>query len=338
MGVDLLTRLLVGILPVLFFLAVLIYLDSYKLLGLRSVLLTILAGAAAAGAAFLINIFFLEVIDIAELSMRRYVAPVTEELLKAALLVYLMSRRRIGFLVDAAIFGFAVGTGFAVVENIHYLKQLPDSSLVVWIVRGFGTAIMHGGTTAIFGIISKTLTDRRESLSAPLFLPGLLAAIAVHSFFNHFFLSPALSTTAVLLLLPPLIFVVFRRSEASLERWLGIGFDANTELLRLMNSGEFSESRVGRYLRSLCDRFSGEVLADMLCYLRLHVELALKAKGLLLMRESGFELPDDPELQGMFDELGYLERSIGKTGKLAILPFVHQSDRDSWQLYLLGRR
>jgi hypothetical protein len=105
-----------------------------------------------------------------------------------------------------------------------------------------------------------------------------------------------------------------------------------------MSSGEFSKSRIGRYLQSLCDRFSGDVLADMLCYLRLHVELALKAKGLLLMRESGFEIPHDPELQAMFDELEYLERNIGKTGKLAILPFVHQSDRDRWQLYLLGHK
>ena len=88
----------------------------------------------------------------------------------------------------------------------------------------------------------------------------------------------------------------------------------------------------------MCDRFSGEVLADMLCYLRLHVELALKAKGLLLMRVSGFDLPPDPELQATFDELAYLERSIGRTGRLAIMPFVHHSDRDRWQLHLLGRR
>jgi RsiW-degrading membrane proteinase PrsW (M82 family) len=337
MGVEILSRLLVGVFPVLCFLATLMYLDSYKLVSLRSVLLAMLGGAAAAGAGFMVNVAILEELSLAGPDLQRYVAPVVEEVLKAAVLIYLLRSRRVGFLVDAAIFGFAVGTGFALVENLHYLKALPDSLLVVWIVRGFGTAIMHGGTAAIFGIISKTLTERRDSISAQLFAPGLVAAILVHSFFNHFFLSPALSAAAVLLLLPPLIFVVFRRSEAALEQWLGRGFDSNTELLRLMNSGEFTDSRIGRYLQSLCDRFSGEVLADMLCYVRLHVELGLKAKGLLLMRESGFDLPPDPELQAAFDELAYLERSIGKTGRLAIMPFVHHSDRDRWQLHLLER-
>jgi RsiW-degrading membrane proteinase PrsW (M82 family) len=338
MGIDILSRLLVGVLPVLCFLATLMFLDSYKLVSLRSVLLAMLGGAAAAGFGFLVNVAILEELSLAGPHLLLYVAPVVEELLKAIILIYLLRSRRIGFLVDAAIFGFAVGTGFALVENLYYLKALPDSLLVVWIVRGFGTAIMHGGTAAIFGIISKTLTERRESTFALLFLPGLLAAIAVHSFFNHFFLSPALSAAAVLLLLPPLIFVVFRRSEAALEKWLGIGFDSNTELLRLMDSGEFTESRIGRYLQSLCDRFSSEVLADMLCYIRLHVELGLKAKGLLLMREAGFDLPPDPELRAAFDELAYLERSIGKTGRLAIMPFVHHSDRDRWQLHLLERK
>ena len=53
----------------------------------------------------------------------------------------------------------------------------------------------------------------------------------------------------------------------------------------------------------------------MLCYLRLHVELALRAKGLLLLRESGFAVqPLDDETRAQIDELRYLERSLGKTG------------------------
>ena len=61
-------------------------------------------------------------------------------------------------------------------------------------------------------------------------------------------------------------------------------------------------------------------------------------EGILLLRESGFDPPPDPELAATFEELDYLERSIGRTGRLAILPFVHHSDRDVWQLQLLGRK
>ena len=85
-------------------------------------------------------------------------------------------------------------------------------------------------------------------------------------------------------------------------------------MLESINSGAFPDSHAGRYLHSLRDRFRGEVVADMLCYLRLHVELALRAKGLLLLRESGFdEPPVDDDLRAQLQELRYLEHSLGKT-------------------------
>ena len=42
---DILIRAPVGLLPVLIFLIILVYMDSYKLVGFRTVLLVILAGA-----------------------------------------------------------------------------------------------------------------------------------------------------------------------------------------------------------------------------------------------------------------------------------------------------
>ena len=60
---------------------------------------------------------------------------------------------RIGFLVDAAIFGFAVGTGFALAENLYYLHLAAEAGMGTWIVRGFGTALMHGGATALFAVM-----------------------------------------------------------------------------------------------------------------------------------------------------------------------------------------
>jgi hypothetical protein len=76
----------------------------------------------------------------------------------------------------------------------------------------------------------------------------------------------------------------------------------------------------------------------MLCLLRIHVELAMRAKGTLLMHGAGFRLAIDQEIKEKFDELKYLEKSIGKTGQLAIAPFLHTSSRDLWQLYMLGKR
>jgi hypothetical protein len=34
----------------------------------------------------------------------------------------------------------------------------------------------------------------------------------------------------------------------------------------------------------------------------------------------------------------YLEKSIGRTGILALQPMLHMSQKDLWQLYMLGKR
>ena len=326
-----------GLLPVVTFLAGLVYLDSYRLVGLRPVLLTIAMGGVAAIAAYGVNQSLLDrtALDLADYS--RFVAPLTEEMLKALIVVGLIRLNRVGFLVDAAIFGFAVGAGFALVENLYFLYQLPQTHIGVWIVRGFGTAIMHGGATAIFAVASRAMISQKRHWGLSAYLPGLLVAVVVHAVFNQFFVSPVLNTIGVLVCLPILLSLVFRQSEKLVEDWLDIGFDSDTELLELINSGDLSRSHVGQYLTSLKEKFDGPVVADLLCYLRIHVELALRAKGLLMMRESGFDVAADAETRAKLQEMKFLEQSIGKTGKLAILPFLQMSRKDLWQFYMLGK-
>jgi RsiW-degrading membrane proteinase PrsW (M82 family) len=337
MSASLLEAALVGLLPVSGFLATLLYLDSYKLVRLRAVIMVVAAGALMAGASYLINgsTLGLTHIDLAHFS--RYVSPLIEELLKGLVVVALIRTHRIGFLVDAAIFGFAVGTGFATVENLYFLHLVPHAGVATWIVRGLGTAIMHGGATAIFAVMGLAILELHPKATALALLPGFALAVVLHSAFNHLLVSPKLATLAIFVVLPPLLYAVFQRSEKAVGDWLGKGFDADTEMLELMNSGRLSDSPVGEYLTTLKSKFKGPVVADLLCYLRLYTELALRAKGILMMNESGFEVSIDEDTQAKFTEMRYLESSIGKTGLLAIHPMCHMSHRDLWQLYMLGK-
>ena len=327
-----LARPLLGLAPVLFFLAALVLLDSYKLLRLRVVVAVVASGMLVAGAAYWLNGALLAHIEFT--TYTRYVAPLIEELLKAAVIVALIRAHRIGFLVDAAILGFAVGTGFSIVENVDYLALAPRAGLGIWLVRGFGTAIMHGSATAVFAVLALSFMERKRR--AP-YLAGFAIAAVLHSAFNHFFLSPLASTLGIALLAPLLLNVVFARSEAAVGDWLGRGFDADAEMLELINSGRLSDSPVGRYLHALKDRFQGLVVADLLAYLRVYTELALRAKGVLMMRDSGFDTPVDEATKEKFAELRYLEKSVGRTGLLAIQPMLHMSHKDLWQLYMLGK-
>ena len=338
MGFDVVSRAPVGLLPVLLFLVVLVWMDSYKLVRLRTVLAVILAGGLLAGAAMYCNGWLIDALGMQLRGYSRYVAPLVEEGLKALVIVYLFRSSRIGFLVDAAIMGFAVGAGFALVENFYYLQVYGSANMAVWVVRGFGTAIMHGGVAAMFAIISQTLTERQMKINPLYYLPGLAVAVFLHSVFNHFLVSPVLQAVGTLVVLPPLLHLVFQRSAVALHEWLEIDFDADAKLIAMITSGEVSDSKIGRFLDDLRSKFEGPVVVDMLCYLRIYTELAIRAKAALMARENGLELPVGERTREKFEELHFLEKSIGKTGCLAMKPFLLMERKDLWQMQVIDQR
>ena len=327
--------LAISVLPVSLFLGALVLLDSYKLIPLRAILLAVGAGATSGVAAYAVNVSLQPALGLDLAGYSRYIAPVLEEMLKAMYIVWLLRRSKVGFVVDAATYGFAVGTGFAFVENIVSLQLHPNPTIWTWIVRGFGTALMHGGTTAILAMISRTLHNRAPVFRPALMLPGLAVAVVLHSLYNQFLVAPLLATGLIVLVFPYIVMFLFQKSERETRSWLGTGFDTDQELLRVMRAGEVRDTPVGIYLRSLRTSFPAEVIVDMMCMLRLRAELGIRAKGMLLMREAGFEADSDPSLPAKLEEVRYLERSIGRTGMRALKPFVHTSTQDLWQLNLL---
>lgn len=342
-------RIAISLLPVLLFLTALIYLESFKLLRISLVVQSIIAGCLAAIISYFINSYLLNNSPIQLTTYTMYVSPLIEESLKASFIIYLLAKKKVGFMIDAAIYGFAIGSGFALVENIYYLTAIGEPNIIIWFIRGFGTAVMHGGTTTIFAIVSKSLTDRKSGLKVSQLIPGFLIAIfyhlfpgfvfafGIHSFFNHFLFSPILLTLLQLIILPLIIAYVFKESEKTLKDWMESGMDTDVELLEQINEGTVSNTHVGEYLQSLQANFSGTVVADMLCYIKNRLELSIQAKGVLLLKQAGVPVNIDEETREKFNELKYLEKSIGQTGKLAISPILHTSTRDLWELYMLEK-
>jgi RsiW-degrading membrane proteinase PrsW (M82 family) len=337
MPIEILARAPVGLLPVLIFLVILVWMDSYKLVSLKAVLAVIVLGGLTALAAMYLNGWLLETLGMQLKPYSRYVSPIVEEGLKSLVIIYLFRSSRIGFLVDSAIMGFAVGAGFALVENYHYLQVYSTAGFGVWIVRGFGTAIMHGGVTAMFAIMSQTLTERQMKINPLFYIPGFVVAVFLHSVFNHFLVAPVLQTIGTLFILPPLLQLVFQRSAKSLHDWLELDFDADTDLIDMIESGEFSQSKIGLFLDDLREKFEGPIVVDMLCYLRVYTELAIRAKAALIARENGLEIPVGERTREKFQELHYLEKSIGKTGCLAMKPFLQIERKDLWQMHVIDR-
>ncbi len=327
-----------SILPVLSFLILLRLADSYKLVALRAIVLSVLAGSGAAVAAYGIHAWFFHAAGLPAWLIDRWLSPCAEETLKGVYVYYLARTARIGFLMDSAIHGFAVGTGFAVFENSFYLFQHISEPVYFWLLRGFGTAVMHGGTSACLAILVKYDVDRRGNLEARTAWRGWALAVILHVVFNHFILPPPWTTTLVLILWPATVILVFNRSERDLREWLGVGIDTDIELLNLIRRGEVSNTRIGRYVHRFRKHFKTETLADLLCYIRLYVELRLLAKGMLMAREIGFSMHVKPDARSKFAELCYLEKQIGETGLIVLRPFLHKDLKDPWVIQRLGNR
>lgn len=111
------------------------------------------------------------------------ITPVTEELIKALPILYfavVVSDDRRTLISNA----FAVGVGFALLENMVILMQNISSVTIFWaLVRGFGSGLVHGICTVMVGYGISYIRKRRK-----LFLCGTFAllstAIIYHATYN----------------------------------------------------------------------------------------------------------------------------------------------------------
>ena len=321
--------------PVVVFLILLVLMDSFKLARPSAIAKAIGWGIVAAIGCEALYGWLAPALPLSAAGFSRYVAPLTEETAKALFVAYLIRRRRIGFPVDAAQLGFAVGTGFALVENVQYLRVLGNAGLLLWLVRGLGTAMLHGATMAIFAMMAHTASERHPRRLVIVFAPAWLAAVVIHSAFNHVPLPPLAMTALLLIALPALVLAVFERSEVATRDWVSAGLDLDLVMLEVFSSEGFAHTRFGRYLAELRDRFPGPVVADMLCLLRVQLELSVQAKAAVMVREAGVILPVHDDARHALEEVKYLRASIGTTAVLALQPFGVSSHRDDWHRYLL---
>jgi protease PrsW len=260
---------------------------------------------------------------------------VLAEGLKAAMIVRLFARNRIGFMIDAAILGAAVGGGFALTENLYYAYVFPQANVGTWIVRGLGTAVMHSGTTAVFAIATEALRERREGLGLISAIPGFLFAISLHAIFNQFLDFPFVSTAGILIVLPLMLMMAIDKSEHEVHGWLIHDYESHEHLLADIKSGRFAHSEAGRFILSLAARFSRKTVADIFAYLKLHTQLVLRAEKLLLARENGEQGGAGRADSEAFARLHALERRIGRTALLAVWPYLKFSRQELYELHAL---
>lgn len=324
-------ELTLSITPVIFFLFFLFLLDSFKLVIYKFLIIAVLWGTLSAVVAYFFNTFFLVNTNFRFEFFSQYLAPASEELLKSLFIFWILARKRVGFMIDAAIYGFAVGAGFSLVENIFYFETTADSNIMIWLIRGFGTALMHGGCTSILSIILVGGKSREKSNIFNLAF-AFLTAYIIHSAFNHFYIDPIIQTIGIIIIYPLVFIMIFKYNETQLQNWLEIEFNSEIELLNMIYKGQFRSSRAGEYLSSLKSRFSSESILDMYCYIQNYLELSIKAKRNLMLKENGFPVIIEDDVEAKLNELATLRKQIGKVGELTLSPLIRMNYRDLWKL------
>ncbi len=325
----------IALVPVLAFLGTLLVFDSYRLTTLAEMSGTITAGLLLGVAAYFANGWLLHAGGLDYDSYSRFAGPAVEEALKAMALIWLFTRNRIGFLIDAIILGFAVGTGFAVFENVYYLYSFQDAQMGDWIIRGFGTAIMHGGATAIFAALTQSLVERRNRLRPWHFVPGLAVAIAAHMGFNLLQDTPMIAALAVMVGFPVLFVLLFTKSEHAVHQWLVHDYASHEQLLADIESGRFAHTEAGQFILKLARKFSKQVIEDIFAYIKLHAQLVLLAESQALAREQKKPVKPNAEIREDLRRLRQLERRIGRSAMMALWPHLHFSRRELWELHAI---
>ncbi len=339
MDADLLVKALIAVAPVVLLLIVFDRLDAFNLINAREIAILLAAGGGVAALSFLANWRVMDGFPIGFSAYSRYVSPVIEESLKAAPIILLFARNRLGFKVDAAIAGFAVGAGFSVVENIWYLFLITDANVTAWLVRGFGTAIMHGGATAIFAIVSHEMTERQAESAAShyrfkalLFVPGLLVAIAIHSVFNHFPDEPLVIMAFTLLLAPATIFLALIRSDRATQQWLASDRASHEKMLADIRSGRFLESTNGKTVAAIVSRLNAKRGTYAHAYVELKTELILRAENLIYAAQSGQPSKLDVSDKVKFEQLRKIERRLSTRTRAALSSALGFTRNDLWEL------
>jgi RsiW-degrading membrane proteinase PrsW (M82 family) len=328
--------------PVLLCLVMFERIDAFRLVNLFEIILLLALGAAAAAASYYANGSVLDQFPLGMADYSQTVAPVVEEVLKGLLVIALFAGNRIGYLIDAAIMGFAIGAGFSAAENLFYLHQFAGANMGVWLVRGFGTAIMHGGATAIFAAIAQILYAPRLRQDASrfhfnifLFLPGLVAAIALHAGFNHFTSAPIQAMAVVLVAVPLTLFVLFAIGETYAHRWLAHNREAHGQLLADIESGVFAATNDGRALQALARRLGERRGKALMEYVHIHAQLVIMADISLLEIEEHLIKKHQAEVHDLFQRLHALERRLGRTAVMAVRQHLKFSRNDIWEMHEL---
>lgn len=328
-----------ALIPVLILLGAFAWLDVLHLLSKRWIAFLVILGGVSAGLAYPVSGQALDTLPLGFSNYSRFVAPWIEEALKGAIIVGLFVFNRVGYKIDAALSGLAIGAGFAIVENSIYLSQATTMSPAIWLVRGAGTAVMHSGTAAIMATLSHQFNERYLLAHAgdwkfhpTAFVPGYLIAALLHGAFNQFPSQPLVAMLATMIIVPFAALYVYRYGAREASHMLKVEREEHVADQPALEAGNWPDTESGRQFRGMTEGKPG-LSALVLEYWRILGELVLSAESRMVERANGERLDPQAELdRSRFARLAELERQFDHKTLRHVKRLLPFSRNDLWDI------
>ncbi|MCB8942487.1 MAG: PrsW family intramembrane metalloprotease [Ardenticatenaceae bacterium] len=310
-------------------------LDLYASRSYQLVIASFVWGGVAVGITLVLAnqlVFGLELLDTVTLS--RYVAPVTEEVVKALFLFFLVRQARFTYFVDGAIYGFAVGMGFAIIENWLYLSNNPELPTAVG--RVISTNLMHATATAIMGIALGQARFERWSGRILWVLFGLVAAIGLHAGFNN--LVTRLNGRFLLLYaalsgLAGLGFIVYmiKRGLAEQKQWIEEKLGAEDRVTAGETAVVHRLAHVYDILTPLAAQFGPDKAQKIEDFLMLQARIGILRKTLDKMKDDKMRQGIQTQIATLSQQMDDARREVGPYCMIYLRNIFPEQTSPIWQ-------
>jgi RsiW-degrading membrane proteinase PrsW (M82 family) len=296
-------------------------LDFYKTGEFKAILASFLAGVMAFWVAAQINFFPYAQGWLSAEDVIRFSAPAVEEVLKGLILWLLVSRPRFTYFVEGAVYGFAAGVGFAIVENYEYLSATQEP-LMLAVNRVISTNLMHAAATSILGIVlGLTRFESRGARRLSIGLSGLLAAILLHMGYNN--LVTRVDSSLLLLyastaglLSAGLIAYIIQRGLQTGKAWL----EESLTMTDRVTSGEAAVvtrmENIDYILAPLAERFGEEKAEEIKDLLTKQARLGFLRKSLEHLSDERMKRATEEEIARLRIQVDVTRRKVGSYAML----------------------
>jgi RsiW-degrading membrane proteinase PrsW (M82 family) len=314
-------------------------LDLYQTRSRWYILYCFLWGMIAYKLAAWLNIAMFERGIVSMDNMLRFSAPVLEEILKGSLLLYLVRKADFTYFVDGAIYGFAIGIGFAIVENYEYVLGNLGTALATALARVFSTNLIHAAGSGTIGIslgIAR-LTHSQQRLR--LIISGLLLAIGLHIGFNNLVTRVDSGLQVILAVVVGLsaaafIFLSIKRGLKDEKRWIEQSLGMQDRVTPHESSVVNCLQDLQRILSPLAERFGPQKVEAIEQFLLIQARLGILRKTLEVFRNQDDEKmvkAVQAQMDDLREKMDQIRRSVGAYCMLYLRTIFPEETSPVWK-------